>query len=376
MTAKATNKKSIVRHYIVTNREIINDEGKEYIREDGREEAREDLRFGYFEFDENNIDKRESDPVLFDDLENDEMRKWVLEDKLPKSKKLGSTKTFEAVYDAMCNDAKKAKAHETAKADTLVFIHGYKNDLDKALKTVRYLHSRYVMKKDSPVKHIVLFTWPSRANYLKYRDDYEDAKRSGHALARGMELLQRFFREFFGKDPMNPEHPPCGANIHFMCQSMGVKVFESMLESLAFDDDKRLTAFIQEVIFIAADVDYDAFEVPYDLNRATELCDRVHSYYHKKDFALRISETTKNAKKRLGKHGIKNYYHIPNDIYGCNVSSVKDDLGSPFQDAINHWYYFTSTEVIDDISKVLKGEVSGFNTRTLSIPDGGIVPMG
>jgi len=87
-------------------------------------------------------------------------------------------------------------------------------------------------------------------------------------------------------------------------------------------------------------------------------------------------EIIKNAKKRLGKHGIKNYYHIPNDIYGCNVSSIQDDPGSPFQDAINHWYYFTRTEVIDDTSKVLKGEVSGFNTRTLSIPDDAIVPMG
>ena len=52
------------------------------------------------------------------------------------------------------------------------------------------------------------------------------------------------------------------------------------------------------------------------------------------------------------------------DIIDADVTKTKDDPGSGLDsDKLNHWYYYTSTEVVDDVIEVLKGKKSGFAVK-------------
>jgi hypothetical protein len=49
------------------------------------------------------------------------------------------------------------------------------------------------------------------------------------------------------------------------------------------------------------------------------------------------------------------------DIRDVNVSKTKDDLKVGFdEDNLNHWYYYSSTEVVNDIVQVLNGKNSKY----------------
>ncbi len=131
---KSNKTKTMAKHYIVTNREIINEgTDNEYIREDGREEARDELRYGYYEFDENNS-KDKGKITLIPDPSEDDKRKHKKTYEATDGIALGSEKVFKELYESM------SSANE--KGDVITFIHGFKNDLDVALETVRELHEK------------------------------------------------------------------------------------------------------------------------------------------------------------------------------------------------------------------------------------------
>ncbi|MGI8635381.1 MAG: alpha/beta hydrolase, partial [Segetibacter sp.] len=110
----------------------------------------------------------------------------------------------------------------------------------------------------------------------------------------------------------------------------------------------------KEVILAASDVDWQIFEEPRSFNKLTEICQRVTAYYHTKDLALFISETTKNSYNRLGKFGFRDYHKIPAHIYSVDCSAIKDQAGLQNK-AVEHWYYTESLKAVNDITEVLKG---------------------
>jgi esterase/lipase superfamily enzyme len=327
-------------HYVVTNREIItsprkqenykpvNDE--EFIRIDGKELSTENLRFGKYSFDDPDDEGKleifkEEDIDTFDPADS--------------SKTLPSDNQFDELYKSM----KKAKK---GKGEVLIFIHGYKSDLDRSLDTLRKLHYTYAENSDCPVKHIVLFSWPAMKNIFKYRSDARDAKTTGYALGRAIHKVA----EFMGKRTEND----CGQRIHLMAHSMGNRVLEAMMEQLSDAEEEKLGSLFHEVILVGADVDYDALESPRPLYDLIDICERIHVFYHRKDAALTASQTTKNDFNRLGKYGAKNTGNLPDDIYQYDISHTRDDLTSNiFENQINHWSYYTSSEVVEMIIDVL-----------------------
>jgi esterase/lipase superfamily enzyme len=215
------------------------------------------------------------------------------------------------------------------------------------------LHKEYVENPHSPIRHIVLFTWPARSNILKYRDDARDAATSGYAFGRGIQKLRDFFKITFGLDPSNPSNPICNHKIHLLVHSMGAKVLESMFEQM-LSENKTITSLFSQAILVGADVDYTSLESPRPLNHLIDICERVNVYYHNADMALKISETTKNAFNRLGKFGPRQSNLLPDDIVEVNTTNVTDDNGV-LHGAVHHWYYYNSPTVINDISSVLNG---------------------
>ncbi len=333
-----------MKHFIITNRLIEIQNGRERIREDGKEEARDEIRFAEYDTDtkDYNLFPELQSPIplervrynyqIVDKEDNvllDENNNQVATNTLH-----GSARTFIGLHKSL---------KQSKEGDVLFFVHGFNTDLNDALEALQDLHEKYVENGSNAIKHIVLFTWPAMSSILEYRDDYRDAELSGYSLARVFLKLETFYRDFF----ITSGNARCNRNIHIMTQSMGAVVLESMLNNL-LRLGIPLSVVLDKVFLMAADVDWTALEEPNPLYSLVDICETVHIYFHRRDRALGVSETTKNPANRLGKYGPKNKNLIPNNISCIDVTNV------PSGDPLNHGYFRKSPKVIEDVLEVVQ----------------------
>jgi esterase/lipase superfamily enzyme len=320
-------------HYIITNRQIEKKNGKEEISE-GNQLASDEIRFATFDTDSKKI-------IVIPDIKIKSNRISAYHIKKNEINLKGSVLVFRDLYLAM--------AKKTVNNDLLVYIHGYANDMDTVRENLINAHKVFV-SESGPIENIIAFAWPSNGNLLQYRDDKRDAEISGFALGRSLQKLQQFFEEFFKVS----QNEPCYNNIHILCHSMGNFVLESMMKAL-IAQSTRLTTVFKEIVLVGADVDDNVFEEFLPFSRLTDICERVHIYYNKKDKALQISETTKNPFKRLGKYGPKKIINDLN-VNIIDISATKPDRKHSLKDRfIHHWPHITTQSVIDDINAVFSG---------------------
>jgi esterase/lipase superfamily enzyme len=263
----------------------------------------------------------------------------------------GSPLFFRNLFEEMSDGVRDSKGTGN---DTLVFIHGFNVSFDEAISTAKSLAKAYITP-NSPIKRIVIFTWPSNGKTLDYREDRRDAEISGYALGRAIFKFTDFMSEFFKGSRDNPEQEqPCSNNVHLMCHSMGGYVLESALQMMSQQSAPMRTVF-KEILLMAPDVDWNALEKPKALYNITSICERVHIYYNKYDMALSISETTKNAANRLGKYGPQQSSNIPENI---SIIDVSDIHLRGLVDRIKSHSYFTLPRIVSDVQGVLNGEHS------------------
>jgi len=332
----------------ITNREIITlPDGTETVREDGKEAAGDNLRFGSYNLNTKSFnlfpEPKAENQIRFNEITHEKQENL-----------LGSSRFFRSLYDDMVKSGKKQTRFNKTKGDVLFFIHGFNNDLDGVRTIFDTLNRFYVDNPDSPIEHIVMFTWPGRTPTIPfhYHDDKKDAIRSGETLARGIEKLKRFFTEFIH----HGKQQACNQSIHLMAHSMGHRVLKHMLLDL-----KEVPEIFGEILLMAADIDYDIFDRGNAFYQAINLGARVHVYFHEKDRVLGISKYTKSFSNRLGQYGRKSIDPGLKDVYDANVSGTTDDPSWGMgEDLLNHWYFYTSTDVINDVTKVLNGEISGY----------------
>ncbi len=359
--------------YLITNREVYNerinptpgsvppaDPGapRETIRVDGREEARERLRFGFIPGDKplpltKNDPNAPGDPndliTLYPHTFNDDPEVTTPGDPAAHA---GSGALFTDLYRDMCGPDG---------GDALVFVHGYNLDLADALRLMGELESKYLVA-GSPIRHLVLFTWPARSSLIKYRDDVRDSLVSGRALGRAILKLGTFFRHFFAPEPatagraeaVQPRNPLCGRKIHLLAHSSGVRVLEHAMRFLGSFPRRAPTELFAETILAAADVDNFALEFDQPLTYACSLSRRVHAYNHKNDLALVWSGSFKNPYPRLGKNGVRNTSNLPANLVLVDVTDIKGNT-SVENKFINHWYYYENPTVVADVIEVFKG---------------------
>ena len=329
-------------HFVISNRQVVNTPkhkdkylrvgDDEYMRIDGKEPATYGVRFGTYSFDDLKDHGRLS---IIPEKDFDEL--WD-----EKDEKLPSHKVFKSLYDFMSGE----KAGE---GEVLVFVHGYNADLKDALEILRKIDLRYAQNPKSPIKKIVMFTWPSMSKALQYKDDLKDAKPSGYALARTLKKLVSFYRGYLSKVEN------CQQRIHLFAHSMGNQVLQAMMAELNDMDERDMNGLFDDVFLLGADVDCDALEKPNPMYDLTDICERVHVLVHKKDQALMISEGIKHSHRRLGNHGLKSSNGISTNIFVHDITNTKDDLADGFvQDRANHWGYLSSTQVIDLINGILR----------------------
>jgi esterase/lipase superfamily enzyme len=340
-------------NFFITNREIIHQNGVENIREDGRENAGDNLRFGTY-----NIDSRTF--TLFPEIAQEADLLYADLDQKPIADLNGSARFFKELYNELVASKVAKTVEGKDKNDVLFFIHGFNNDLNDIRNAFKILHDKYVSNTHSTINHLVIFTWPSRSPSvpLHYKDDREDAKRSGRALARAFDKVIQFFKSYL----LDQQNQPCQRNIHLMVHSMGNRVLKHMMAELKPEHHLEL---FREIILVGADIEWDIFENGQEYSRLIELGYRVHNYFHEKDRILDISKYTKNLfSNRLGKYGRKRPDPTLLDVFDVDVTDSKDDPKSDIiDDNGNHWYYYTSTEVVNDIVAVLNGKNTAFPRR-------------
>lgn len=333
-------------NFFITNREIIIDaNGHESIREDGRERASDSLRFGLYHMETRSFE-------LFPEPSQAAESIYEIKSDQRADTLVGSARFFKQLYDELVNP------DYAEKNDVLFFVHGFNTDLEGVRGAFERLNRCYCESASSPIRHVIVFTWPGRSPAVPYHyfNDKQDAIHSGEALARGIGKVVLFMKEFL----VNAGNPSCQRNIHLMAHSMGHRVLKHMMLELG-TNSVRPPELFKEILLMAADIEYSIFERDEAFNNLIEMGKRIHIYYHEKDRVLDISKYTKNLSNRLGRYGRKR--NDPNlvDVFDANVSGVNDDLESGFSnDKLNHWYYYTSSEVVTDVIRVLRGDVSNF----------------
>ena len=282
------------------------------------------------------------------------------------AKLVGSARLFRSLYDQMC-------AADDAKGDTLLFLHGFNYAWPDALSHLQRLHEVYAAPADSPIRQIVYFTWPSWGELIgKYDDDQRIAAPSGQLLGRVFGQALQFYKDMFA----GGGNRFCGRKIHIAAHSMGNLVMQEFMRSIREFKFLRSNLFT-EALLLNADADWTAMEPGQPLASLVEFSERVHLYNHYGDDALKISETTKNNAKRLGRHGPRDLATIPPRTAIVDCSGLDDKVPSALRDSdpmvkvikrvlgphesswrermFDHWGYLHRPEVVKDVWGVLAG---------------------
>lgn len=344
----------MVSKFLITNRRILNEYilpenaenadiellSKERIARDGHEEAVLHTRYGRIREDVN-LQDYQGDPndiiSLYPHRENDDA-----DFTQSKDLRFGSKAMFAALHEDM---------YAETGGDLLIYVHGYNNNLDKSIRTLGILESRFA-QANSPVRHLMLFAWPSQNKKIKYRDDMKDTEESGQALARNILKLQTFLETYFEEG----DKKPCDRKIHIIAHSSGARVLKYAMDYLRNGSHgMSVRTIFHEAILAAADVDDHEVQTHHSMGYLCQISNRLHNYNHKGDIALFISKTTKNAHRRLGHKGVPEFSNLPSNLVMVDVTGVKEDANG-IDDLVNHWYYYTAPDVVNDILAVLKGE--------------------
>lgn len=249
---------------------------------------------------------------------------------------------------------KDARRDDGDRGDLLVFVHGYKNDLQSISDRHEQLEKN--LQAVGFKGAIMTFCWPSDDKAINYLEDRHDAKRSAMQLVTdGIRILAEH------------QTPNCTINIHLIGHSTGAYVIRE-----AFDDadDTALPNnawSVSQVVFIAGDVSSGSMS---EGNSSTDSlyrhCYRLTNYFNKHDSALKLS----NAKRvgvapRVGRAGLPS--NAPGKAVDVDCSgyfqqlnkdkAVRDRDQAGELDSFGHSWHIGNTVFIADLFEVLKGDL-------------------
>lgn len=241
-----------------------------------------------------------------------------------------------------------------AKKNLLVFIHGFDNSFQDAIKRAAFNREWFadagLQAGDTTV---IAFTWPSLGEFFAapghlppeaYLTDQTQAGRSGYHLAFFLNVIDQLRADYKAANP--------SGRIFLLAHSMGVYALQAGVQYW-FGSSGTSDLIFDEVFLPAGDEVDDTFERPAGgrLSDLPKLTRRISIYSSRKDVAMYLSMTI-NLDGRLGfdgpadKRDTTRYPPAQFRIIDC--TEVKDfDLFSP-PDA-SHQYYRRSKIVRADI---------------------------
>ncbi|WP_291295217.1 alpha/beta hydrolase [Elioraea sp.] len=274
---------------------------------------------------------------------------------------LGSTALLSSIEDRLLDKAGNARA------DILVYVHGYQTSFDEALAvTAQVAHNIAVqaaIADDARLLPLVpiAFTWPSDGALTAkaYWSDAGDAAMSGVGLHRFLARFSAFVADRARAAALRhakakrPGPPPRPVRIHLVVQSLGHQVLAAALAAMRpgyVQAGSQAGWLLDTVLSTGADIEKNAFAKGGALRPLLALARHVVVYSSETDGALKASEAVRFAGLRLGRAG-------PDDpLPGPALSTV--DVGAVITgegDMAGHFYGRLSPLVQRDMVRVMAG---------------------
>ncbi|MEM7811022.1 MAG: alpha/beta fold hydrolase [Planctomycetota bacterium] len=244
--------------------------------------------------------------------------------------RLGSYCVFEELRTRMADNSR----------DVLIGVHGFNVSFQEAVRWAARLSKTYAAAN----VEVVLFTWPSQGELLKYQNDRLHAQISGAAMARAIKKFIGFLRSLRSVE----DGVRCEREVHLLAHSMGCYVLRNALQEMTSWTPRSLPRIFGDIILAAADEDEDAFAVVEKLARLPETAKRVHVYFNRGDRALQVSDVTKGHPDRLGAAGPA----APRTLH-AKISLV--DCSRVVRGVTEHDYAWSDATVAADIAAMLRG---------------------
>ena len=252
------------------------------------------------------------------------------------------------------------KAIIAAGKNLLVFIHGFDNSFEDAIKRAAYNREWFAEGGSAAGDTTVIaFTWPSKGELFAapthtspdaYRGDQAQAGKSGYHLAFFLNELDQLRADYRRANP--------SAKIFLLAHSMGNYCLQAGVQYW-FDNRGSNDLMFDEVILPGADEVADSFERlgGARLSNLPKLAGRISVYYSRKDVAMYLS-TTLNLNARLGFDGPsdkRDTARYPLDKFRIIDSTEVKDFDPLVPPDATHQYYRRSKIVRADIVATLAG---------------------
>ncbi len=253
------------------------------------------------------------------------------------------------------------KAIIGAKKNLLVFIHGFDNSFEDAIKRAAYNREWFAEGGQSAGDTTVIaFTWPSAGKLFAapsftspdaYRGDQAQAGKSGYHLGFFLNEIDQLRADYRKGNP--------SGKIFLLAHSMGNYCLQAGVQYW-FDNRGSDDLMFDEVFLPGADEVDDSFERPAGgrLSNLPKLTSRISCYYSRKDVAMYLS-TTINLNARLGFDGPSDKRDTAR--YPLAKFRIVDTTEVGDFDPVNppdatHQYYRRSKIVRTDIAATMAGK--------------------
>lgn len=238
--------------------------------------------------------------------------------------------------------------HQEQKHVTL-FIHGYNNDWQEAVRTYQRICAGL-----NGMGLVILFTWPSDGSKLGYLPDRKDARASAPDLA---EILNSFYDWLIGKQKDAQTSKACRAKVSVIAHSMGNYVLQKAMQySWSRNNQPLLVSLVNQLLMIGADVDNDLFKGGESTDKSdgdaiANLTYRVTALYSGLDTILGMSAGMKHfGKRRLGRAGLDRAEETPDNVWDVDCTPLFQNYPESIHSA-----YFHVPACYDLMKQVMKG---------------------
>ena len=239
-----------------------------------------------------------------------------------------------------------AVANKQDRKKVFIFVHGFNNSFDDAVRRIAGLSEEYKY----PGVPIVL-SWASAATSTINTDETlgftgigynNDLQTVASSCTDFRKVLAAIVKEF-GSD-----------NVMVLAHSMGGRLLSSMLTTCEMEPGVNTESVkVDKLIFAAPDVLADDFKKVMAVLKKQS--NSVTLYVAANDAALRLSQEITGNRRRAGQGGVDR-------ILSADISTI-DSTSVELTNSANHAYVFEVPQVKEDLYELLKGEVNPNNRR-------------
>ncbi len=246
----------------------------------------------------------------------------------------------------------------------LVFIHGFDNSFDDAIKRAGFNRAWFADGGAPGDTTVVAFTWPSLGQVLAnnptsltsgYKTDQAQAGNSGFHIAKFFLEIDKLATAFRLAKP--------NGRIFLLAHSMGNWALQAGVASW-FQQRTSQDVVFDEIFLAAADECYDSFEAPggQRLSGLPKIAQRISIYYSDRDIILWVSNGINGVPRLGGADGPKDKYN--QEVYPTAKFRMRECAGVDDYDYFDtvdasHQYYRRSKKVRADIVSMMSGGASG-----------------